>query len=136
MGPKLLGTFLNGRFEQFLHAKPLSKSDLRDPDCSVQIAKRMRELHDGIALTPNERSNGPSVWSSYDKWMVRASEVLVEMEKLRSGSVQELLQAPLEKFKNMIEIYRKWLANKYGHRVHDDLVFAHNDVSKKHQEVD
>ncbi|KAG7121210.1 Serine/threonine-protein kinase SRPK like [Verticillium longisporum] len=33
------------------------------------IAKRMRELHDGIELLDAERKAGPSVWGNWDKWL-------------------------------------------------------------------
>lgn len=76
IGPRLLGTFRNGRFEQYFNASPLTPPELRDPDVSRQIAKRTRELHAGIDLLPNERDEGPSVWKSVDKWEEKATAVM------------------------------------------------------------
>ncbi|OBT52549.1 hypothetical protein VE04_07752, partial [Pseudogymnoascus sp. 24MN13] len=47
----------------------LTPKDLRDPETSKQIAKRMRELHDGIELLETERDEGPFVWRNWDKWV-------------------------------------------------------------------
>ncbi|RRT83029.1 hypothetical protein B296_00003908 [Ensete ventricosum] len=45
-GPLLLGRFLNGRVEEFIHARTLSAVDLRDPEISGLIASKLREFHD------------------------------------------------------------------------------------------
>lgn len=45
-GPRLLGRFSNGRIEEFIRARTLSASDLRDPDISALIAAKLREFHD------------------------------------------------------------------------------------------
>ena len=75
IGPCLLGTFANGRFEEYLNAAPLTPEDLRCPDTSRQIAKRMRELHDGIELQEQERDDGPFVWQNWDKWLDRLGKI-------------------------------------------------------------
>ncbi|EGY19710.1 choline kinase [Verticillium dahliae VdLs.17] len=69
IGPRLLGTFTNGRFEEYFNSVTLTPKDLRDSETSKQIAKRMRELHDGIELLDAERKAGPSVWGNWDKWL-------------------------------------------------------------------
>ncbi len=76
IGPRLLGTFHNGRFEEFLHARTLEAGDLRIPETSKQIAKRMRELHDGIELLDKERAAGPAIFLNWDKWVDRCEEVI------------------------------------------------------------
>jgi len=45
IGPLLLGTFFNGRVEQFFKSRPLSKDEVRDPQISSWIARKMSELH-------------------------------------------------------------------------------------------
>jgi thiamine kinase-like enzyme len=46
IGPKLLGIFSNGRFEQFLEGyEPLDKCTIRDEVISQIIARRMKDLH-------------------------------------------------------------------------------------------
>lgn len=144
IGPRLLGTFTNGRFEEFLHARALNPQDLHDPSTSKQIAKRFRELHDGIDLLPEERLEDPFVWRNIDKWMPRCSQIVswVDTEAKRAkGSGDAAKQRPFvcgtewSKFVEVLEKYRKWLYQQYGGdaRVRSQLVFAHNDVSFEFQ---
>lgn len=131
MGPKLLGIFSNGRFEQYLDARPLTKHELRDPDVSVQIGKRMRELHDGIKLLTEERQAGPAVWKNIDRWKKRASEVLQILESRTPGSILNILQVgTIDQFFSQIQEYKNWLYNKSGgvDKIIQQLVFAHNDT--------
>ncbi|OJD34567.1 choline kinase [Diplodia corticola] len=142
IGPRLLGTFSNGRFEEFFHARTLTPRDLRNPETSVQIAKRMRELHEGIDLLPQERDDGPFIWKNWDKWVDRCeyiskwldAEVLKGSETTQDiGSLAELgfvCGVPWEMFRQTVEKYRTWLKEKYGGCKHlnERLVFAHNDT--------
>jgi choline kinase len=45
IGPSVLGTFANGRVEQYFDSRALMKEELRDPRKSRWIARRMKELH-------------------------------------------------------------------------------------------
>ena len=143
IGPRLLGTFKNGRFEEYLHAHPLKPQDLRDPVTSMQIAKRMRELHDGIKLLKEERDSGSFVWRNWDKWVDRCEEVVSFVDRqVLSNEAKTRAQARFKArglvcgtewalFKKTVEKYRKWLEEQYGNprRLRDRLVFSHNDVS-------
>jgi choline kinase len=81
IGPRLLGTFKNGRFEQYFHASTLTAEQVRDPEVSRQIAKRTRELHAGIELLPNERDGGPAVWMNWTKWQDKATAIMSFVDK-------------------------------------------------------
>jgi choline kinase len=145
IGPRLLGTFTNGRFEEFLHAKALTAKELRQPDTSKQIAKRMRELHEGIDLLKEEREAGPFVWQNWDKWVQRCEQVVTWLDQQVKECNQEQIQSPADKwkkrgfvcgvewplFRQTIEKYRTWLEEQYGgiDKINERLVFAHNDVS-------
>lgn len=139
IGPRLLGTFENGRFEQYFESKTLTAEDLRVEGTSKQIAKRMRELHDGIDLLNREIEGGPFVWLNWDKWVDRCEEVICYLDKqIMSGKKGREpwrergfvcgVQWPV--FKQAIDRYRKWLDQYYAGRggVNKRLVFAHNDV--------
>ncbi|ODQ65340.1 kinase-like protein [Nadsonia fulvescens var. elongata DSM 6958] len=131
IGPRLLGTFQNGRFEQFFDARTLGKDDLRDPETSIQIAKRMRELHDNIKLLPEERAEGPSSWANLSKWSLRAKKVMEILELRTPGITQEILQVgSWDELMSMRDRYKEWLYEKYGgeERINSELVFAHNDT--------
>ena len=145
IGPRLLGTFVNGRFEEYLHAKPLTAEELRSADTSRQIAKRMRELHDGIELLDEERDAGAFVWQNWDKWVQRVEQVVSWLDRevlamepgvkptgpetwKRRGLICGL---EWKDFRQAVEKYRAWLDAQYGgsDTIREHLVFAHNDVS-------
>ncbi|KAF2843474.1 hypothetical protein M501DRAFT_91097 [Patellaria atrata CBS 101060] len=144
IGPRLLGTFNNGRFEQFLHARTLTPKDLRDPETSKKIAKRMRELHEGIDLLAKEREDGAFVWRNWDKWVERCEQVITWLDKQilepEASPTQTKSEAWKKRglicgvewhvFRQTVEKYRKWLDAQYGgsDRVKERLVFAHNDA--------
>jgi choline kinase len=144
IGPRLLGTFTNGRFEEFLHARALNPQDLHDANISKQIAKRMRELHEGIDLLPHEREDDPFVWRNIDKWMQRCTQIVswVDTKASRRNSSPRTMEqrqfvcgTDWSKFQEVVDKYRKWLFEQYGgvNRVKQQMVFAHNDVSNEHE---
>lgn len=45
IGAHVLGTFSNGRVEEYFHSRALDKEEMRDPRVSRWIGRRMRELH-------------------------------------------------------------------------------------------
>ncbi|KAL8807671.1 MAG: hypothetical protein Q9200_004571 [Gallowayella weberi] len=144
IGPRLLGTFANGRFEEFFNARTLTAKDLRIPETSKQIAKRMRELHEGIELLKEERNAGPFLWRNWDCWVGRCEEVITwlddEMIAGKQGAARTGADAWKKRglvcgvewpiFRKTVEHYRKWLEDQYGgyEAVKDKLVFAHNDT--------
>ncbi|KAL8852829.1 MAG: hypothetical protein Q9221_002338 [Calogaya cf. arnoldii] len=144
IGPRLLGTFTNGRLEEFFNAVTLTAKDLRNPETSKQIAKRMRELHEGIELLQEERDAGPFVWRNWDSWVGRCADVISWLdEKMVAGQQgaggtgtnawkQRGLVCGVEwpVFRKTVERYRRWLEDQYGgsDAVRDTLVFAHNDT--------
>jgi choline kinase len=144
IGPRLLGTFRNGRFEEYFASTTLTAADLRVPETSKQIAKRMRELHDGIELLERERDEGPFVWRNWDKWVERCEQVIsfLDSQVSSAGSAPATSKSESWKkrglvcgvewpvFRRMVETYRAWLNDKYGDvaSLREQLVFAHNDV--------
>lgn len=97
IGPRLLGTFENGRFEEFLHATTLTEKDLRVPETSKQIAKRMRELHEGIDLLESELEAGPAVFINWDKWVDRVEKVICFLdEQVRLAAEEESSAQPAD----------------------------------------
>ena len=128
IGPRLLGTFENGRFEQFFTSQTLTKDDIRNPETSRHIAKRLKELHRGIDLEPQEREQGPIVWKNWEKWMPRCTEV---MEHIDAKNIYGLIGGTTwPVFRSAVEKYREWLVARYGghDELKQELVFAHNDT--------
>lgn len=143
IGPRLLGTFTNGRFEEYFNASALHPRDLRDPETSKQIAKRMRELHDGVELLDTERDSGPNVWRNWDRWLdsvgKRASALDTLFESEDAGPERpvenwrirgRVCGVPWAQFKAIVEKYREHVDKFYGegNTLRSRLVFAHNDV--------
>ncbi|KAJ5388487.1 hypothetical protein N7509_011028 [Penicillium cosmopolitanum] len=142
IGPRVLGTFRNGRFEEYFEARPLTAKELRIPDTAKQIAKRMRELHDGIELLEEEREGGPMVFKNWDKWVDRCEKVTTWLDK-ELDSPQNQTKATLEPwrlrgyvcgvpwavFRKAVDNYRIWLLASCGglSEIKRQLVFAHND---------
>ena len=126
----MIGTFQNGRFEQYLHAETLTRDDIRNPETSRQIAKRMRELHEGIDLGDSEIRDGPTVWLNWNKVAGRAREVMeaVETQINIDGSQCSVVW---KVFEDAVGRYKKWLVGRYEGEegLKKDLVFAHNDVT-------
>ena len=140
----MLGTFKNGRFEQYFYAQTLTHHDLRVPETSIQIAKRMRELHEGIELLPEERAGGPTIWQNWDKWVGRCEQVITWLDnEITSVHNEEKAAAepwrkrgyvccvPWSQFRKTVDRLRKWLDELCGGPagIRQKLVFAHNDVS-------
>lgn len=143
IGPKVLGTFNNGRFEQYFEARTLTPEDLRYPDTMKSIAKRMRELHDGIELEKEEREGGPMVLKNWDKWVDRCEQVISWLDKeIQSDHNDAKAQSeswrrrgfvcgvPWPLFRRAVDHYRKWLEDTCGgaDEIKRQLVFAHNDT--------
>ncbi|KIV95825.1 hypothetical protein PV10_03431 [Exophiala mesophila] len=149
IGPRLLGTFDNGRFEEFLHATTLTAEDLRVPETSKQIAKRMRELHDGIDLLDSEIDSGPAVFASWDKWVDRVEKIITFLDQQVLAAQQEQasddtspkpnprytrrgficgVEWPI--FRKAYDEYRRRIVGQYGgtKKLNSSLIFAHNDT--------
>ncbi|KAI0130130.1 kinase-like domain-containing protein [Xylariales sp. AK1849] len=144
IGPRLLGTFENGRFEQFFNAITLTPDHLREPDTSKKLAKRMRELHDGIELLDEEKDAGPGVFKNWDHWLENTAKVITFLDKkILSGDLGPV-RGPADawktrglicgvewtKFKETVDKYRHKVDVYYGgpSRLREQLVFAHNDT--------
>ncbi|KAF4587124.1 choline kinase [Ophiocordyceps camponoti-floridani] len=139
IGPRLLGTFKNGRFEHFFNAITLRPLDLREPETSRQIAKRMRELHAGIDVLPHEREAGPAVWRNWDQWLDNVSKIVTHLDaqyEIRGSAtpttqaVGLVLGVPWDQFRDAVSRYRVHLIGFYqgARAVKERLVFAHNDT--------
>lgn len=144
IGPRMLGTFTNGRFEQFFNAVPLTPEEMRQPATSRQIAKRMRELHSGIDLLEGERAGGPTLFKNWDNWVDNVERKSLFLDGLvashdagrPAGAAECWKQSGFvcgvewPKFKAAVDQYRNFLVQFYGPEgLHQKLVFAHNDVS-------
>ncbi|PNS18231.1 hypothetical protein CAC42_7600 [Sphaceloma murrayae] len=137
IGPRMLGTFQNGRFEEYFNACPLNPQEMRNSDTSRHIAKRMRELHDGVELLDSERDDGPFVWRNWDKWLARVQKIVTWMDnKVKDDEPVEgkektfVCGTEWAVFHDTLFAYRQWLEKQCGgkQKLAKALVFAHNDT--------
>ncbi|KAL5707147.1 hypothetical protein ACHQM5_025233 [Ranunculus cassubicifolius] len=84
-GPHLLGRFPNGRVEEFIHARTLSASDLRDPEISYLIATKLKEFHD--LDMPGPRNT--ILWDRMRKWFA-ATKRLCSSEEAKDFRLDEI----------------------------------------------
>ncbi|WYZ39415.1 hypothetical protein EsH8_III_001329 [Colletotrichum jinshuiense] len=136
IGPRLLGCFTNGRFEEYFNSITLTPSDLREPETSKQIAKRMRELHVGIDVLEREKDDGPAVLKNWDTWLRNVEKKILAIDDdVRNGtSVFRgrgfVCGVEWSRFKEFYDKYRELVVSAYkGHQgIRERLVFAHNDT--------
>ncbi|KAJ0295863.1 hypothetical protein COL5a_006224 [Colletotrichum fioriniae] len=135
IGPRLLGCFTNGRFEEYFNSITLTPNDLRDPDTSKQIAKRMRELHFGIDVLEREKDEGPAVLKNWDAWLGNVEKKICALDEgVRNGNCVfrdrgYVCGVEWKQFKELYDKYRELALSAYkGHAIRERLVFAHNDT--------
>jgi len=135
IGPRVHGTFDNGRIEEYFDSTALTAADLRDPTTSRWIGARMAELHrvDIAAIEEEDRvpTNGDtkSSWNIAAKTNVR-SWLKVAYEVLQISSVEDEFKSAiqLDRFVTEWEQYMAWLADWESKHVSSKRVFAHNDT--------
>ncbi|KAE8712006.1 putative choline kinase 2 [Hibiscus syriacus] len=109
-GPRLLGRFRNGRIEEFIHARTLSASDLRDPAISALIATKLREFHE--LDFPGTKKVW--LWDRLRNWLREAKRVC---------PLEEAKAFHLEVYEEEISILAKKLSGSHQH-----IGYCHNDL--------
>lgn len=125
LGPRVYGTFTNGRLEEYFDSVTLNATDIREPRMSGYIGARMAELHSVDVATVERLSRGSSVEIGVRKnihsWLPPARGVLA-LPGITPAIRKEL---DLDVFQNRWESYMKWLKDT---RVDARPVFCHNDA--------
>ncbi|XP_061375426.1 probable choline kinase 2 [Gastrolobium bilobum] len=109
-GPRLLRRFANGRIEEFIRARTLSASDLRDPSISALVAAKMKEFHDLDMPGPKN----VNLWDRLRNWLIEAK---------RLASPEEVQKFHLDTMDKEISILEKELSG-----THQRIGFCHNDL--------
>jgi choline/ethanolamine kinase len=127
IGPKLLGTFGNGRFEEYLPSTTLTKDDIRQAPISAEIASRLHQLHSIVETFPPSNTETLEVWSNVDKWYKMLVTELLPILSAKNKSWQSQIDTDLDviQLRNDIELCKLILS-----QTDSPIVFAHNDVSK------
>ncbi|CAX43029.1 choline kinase, putative [Candida dubliniensis CD36] len=131
IGPRLLGIFSNGRFEQFLDGfLTLNKQQIRDEILSQMLGRRMKDLHYKIELdTKDYESTQPTCWNLIDKWLKLFEQELLPGYLQANYNLQDIFIVSFDQFKNIINKYKQWLFNKYDEKnFTNNYKFCHNDT--------
>lgn len=133
IGPRVYGTFENGRVEEYFESTTLTPSDIRDPTISRWIGARMAELH-SVDIDVVEGSSSPASrkakeWdigalNNVKAWLGLAEDVL----KLPVISDTIRTQLDLKSFKQEWGKYLQWLLTADDVNNGSRRVFAHNDA--------
>ncbi|KAF9191302.1 hypothetical protein BGZ51_007480 [Haplosporangium sp. Z 767] len=123
IGPSLLGTFKNGRFEQYVESTTLTKEDIRDPRTSRHIAYRMCELHNIVNIFPPPEGTIPQTHINIAKWTPLAQQAIKKICAKDPAKKAIMDEFDFEKLlKEIDDVHKELMA------VHSPLVFAHNDT--------
>ncbi|XP_057541078.1 probable choline kinase 2 isoform X1 [Amaranthus tricolor] len=111
-GPRLLGRFPNGRIEEFIRARTLSASDLRDQDISALIAAKLREFH--YLDMPGPKT--VKLWDRLRDWLNTAKR-LCPPEEAESFCLTSLGE-------EISELERQLSSNQFVGFCHNDLQYG------------
>ncbi|OCB85218.1 kinase-like protein [Sanghuangporus baumii] len=133
IGPRVYGTFENGRVEEYFESAALTAAEMRDPIISGWIGARMAELHcvdialiEEVMLEIQGENAGWEVLARKNvrKWLPSAREVL----RLPTVSDEFKSALDLDRFVEDWERYMTWLSNWEKINGASKRVFAHNDT--------
>ncbi|CCG25557.1 Cki1 protein [Candida orthopsilosis Co 90-125] len=131
IGPRLLGIFTNGRFEQFLEGfVTLTKDQIRDQVISQMIGRRMKDLHYKVELTKEESNSPvPTCWRLIEKWLkIFETEYKPGYEKA-GVELEDIFMMDFDSFKKLVFKYKDWLFDKYKEDgFSSNYKFCHNDT--------
>lgn len=109
-GPRLLGRFPSGRVEEFINARTLSASDMRDSEISALIAAKMKEFHDLDMPGPKK----VCLWDRTRNWL-NATKSLSPSEEAKAFCLDDIEEE--------ISMLEKELCGN-----HRSIGFCHNDL--------
>jgi choline kinase len=129
IGPKLYGTFENGRVEEYFDSSTLTEYDLRDKKISRWIGARMAEFHSVDLETVEQPTKGGKGWEAgviknVKSWLRPARDVLVlpyVSEAIRRA-------VDLDRFECDWGKYMQWVSENQDVEGASKLVFCHNDT--------
>ncbi|WWC64747.1 uncharacterized protein I303_107358 [Kwoniella dejecticola CBS 10117] len=128
-GPKMYGTFQNGRVEQFFPSRALTAKELRQPNVYRSVARRMRELHSvELRLIGYEhgKDTEPMVWRCIEEWAASAEPVLDTLASAGGKWETWVENFGLHRLRKEVDTYRRWIEGEPGKG--KGVVFAHNDT--------
>ncbi|CAO3616033.1 unnamed protein product [Cunninghamella blakesleeana] len=124
VGARLLGTFNNGRLEEYLPSKTLTNDCLHETNTSLQIAKLLARLHSIVQFYPppplslSSSSSTLEVWSCIYKWF-NTLKVSDHFKKDNNFSIAGISLNEIKKCQQFLDKLNQG---------NEAIVFAHNDL--------
>ncbi|KAF8527906.1 choline kinase cytoplasm [Hysterangium stoloniferum] len=130
IGPRVYGTFDNGRVEEYFSSTALTPAEMRDKEVSRWVGMRMAELHrvDLMNFDWVDGSGSEGVKKKVRKWLAVAKDVVRLAKEAGSASVGRLEELDLDQFGVEWERYWVWLMAWEREHGRSPRVFAHNDT--------
>lgn len=125
IGPRVYGTFANGRVEEYFESTTLSAEDLRNPEISRWIGARMAELHSvDIDIVEDGAEWEIAATANVKSWLGHARDVLA-LPAIPEAARREI---DIDAFETEFRRYIEWLATVDDEKAGNRRVFAHNDT--------
>lgn len=126
LGPKLYGKFDDGRLEEFLPAQSLTSAEMRDPDISSIIARKIAKIH-GLDV-PNMNKNDNWLLERFREW----SEFINNHRRSPSDYADGIAHSSTLKIANKLLAIDFEQEINFVREIIDDIrspiVFSHNDL--------
>ncbi|KAF7982269.1 hypothetical protein HWV62_29515 [Athelia sp. TMB] len=133
IGPRVYGTFGNGRVEEYFDSTTLTAADMRDARVSRWIGARLCELH-CVGIDAGDGAS-PFAKCASGGWEIGAEEnvrawIKPARELLALPAISDAVRADLdlEGFMVLWETYMRWLRELEKREGASKRVFAHNDL--------
>lgn len=133
IGPRIYGTFTNGRIEEYFDSITLTPADIRDKTINRWIGARMAEFHSisisavegPLAISSQEgKSWGIGAEKNVKSWLRTARQVLAHPNL----NEEDRTALNLDHFSQQWHRYTRWISRVEKVEGPSKRVFAHNDI--------
>ncbi|KAL4076367.1 kinase-like domain-containing protein [Scleroderma yunnanense] len=127
IGPRIYGTFTNGRIEEYIDSITLTSLDIRDKTTSRWIGARMAELHSiNISAIDGEDEQNMEIDAEKNvkRWAQLAREVLAHPDV----NEEDRAALDMDNFTQHWTRYMHWISRVEKVEDPSRRVFAHNDI--------
>ncbi|XP_003739328.3 choline/ethanolamine kinase [Galendromus occidentalis] len=120
LGPKLFGVFPGGRLEEYIPARALVTEQIREPEISLSISRKLARLH---ALQAPLTKEPTWLFDNMEKWLAVRNEIL-------PNSIPKAVK-PFAKKLMEFDYKREmaWLREIFK-RAQSPVMFCHNDLQE------
>jgi len=121
--PRWLGTFSNGRMEEYVHSETFTARMLREPLWYHRVARNLARIHQFRKSIPDEPE---TLWRRIDKWRLKA---VAALDKIKTSSLAQDRSELQYLYSNSWIFTPNAIASVKNRTKESSLVFAHSDVT-------